>query len=54
MSFFVLTAEILAIVLLHAIRLNHEGNTGKELGSRVISRQPDFHLKQTYTASYLK
>jgi hypothetical protein len=54
MSFIVLSAEILAIVLLHAIKLNHEGIAEKELGSRVVSRQSDFPLKQTFTASYLK
>ena len=55
MSFIVLMAEILTIVLLHAVKLNQQVNTNKELSSHSALRQPEFHLKQSFsTSSYLK
>jgi hypothetical protein len=55
LSFIVLTVEILAITLMHAVKLSHSENNNKEITSHIIAKQPDFHLKQTYTAvSYLK
>jgi hypothetical protein len=55
LSFIVLTAEILAIAMLHAIKLSHTENNNKEVTSHIIQKQPEFHLKQTYSAvTYLK
>lgn len=55
LSFIVLTVEILAITLLHAVKINHSDSISIKSDSHLISKQPDFRVKQNYTAvSYIK
>ena len=55
LSFIVLTVEILAITVLHAVKLNHSETNNSKTNTQLISKQPEFRVKENYTAiSYIK